>query len=53
MANTATLAQKYRDLGYTDNATLKYVVQPGATHSEVYWSQRLPKALEFLLGPRQ
>ena len=28
------------------------VVQSGATHSEVYWAQRLPGALAFLLGPR-
>jgi predicted alpha/beta superfamily hydrolase len=50
--NTALLAQAYRTLGYSDGTTLKYVVQPGATHSEVYWSQRLPEALKFLVGPR-
>jgi predicted alpha/beta superfamily hydrolase len=52
-ANTAQLAQSYRTLGYAESTTLKYVVQAGATHSEIYWAQRLPKALEFLLGPRQ
>ena len=51
--NTAQLAQAYRTLGYAEGTTLQYVVQPGATHSEVYWAQRLPKAFEFLLGPRQ
>ncbi|MBS1149427.1 MAG: esterase family protein [Myxococcaceae bacterium] len=52
-ANTAQLAQAYRTLGYSEPATLKYVVQAGATHSEVYWAQRLPEAFKFLLGPRQ
>ncbi len=51
--NTAQLAQAYRTLGYSEPTTLKYVVQQGATHSETYWAQRLPAALEFLLGPRQ
>ncbi len=51
--NTAQLAQAYRTLGYSEPTTLKYVVQAGATHSEIYWAQRLPRALEFLLGPRQ
>ena len=51
--NTAQLAQAYRTLGYGEPTTLKYVVQAGATHSEIYWAQRLPRALEFLLGPRQ
>ncbi len=51
--NTALLAQSYRSLGYSDGTSLKYVVQPGATHSETYWSQRLPEALKFLVGPRQ
>lgn len=50
-ANTAQLAQAWRDRGYADDVTLKYVLQPGATHSEVYWAQRLPVALRFLLGP--
>jgi predicted alpha/beta superfamily hydrolase len=51
VANTASLAQAYRSLGYRDGESLKYVVQNGATHSEVYWAQRLPGALAFLLGP--
>jgi len=51
VTNTASLAQAYRTLGYRDGESLKYVVQNGATHSEVYWAQRLPAALVFLLGP--
>ena len=51
--NTAALAQAYRTLGYADGTTLKYVVQAGASHSEIYWSQRLPEALKFIVGPRQ
>ena len=45
---TATLAQAYRDRG----ATLDYLVQAGASHSEYWWRQRLPAALAFLLGGR-
>lgn len=52
VANTKQLAETYRSLGYVDGTTLKYVVQSGATHSEVYWAQRLPGALAFLLGAR-
>jgi predicted alpha/beta superfamily hydrolase len=47
-ANTAKLAQAYRTRG----ATLDYLVQAGAQHSEFYWRQRVPGALAFLLGPR-
>ena len=51
--NTRELAQAYRDLGYhdlgRDDDTLFYVVQAGAQHNEVYWAQRLPAALRFLL----
>jgi len=52
MANTKLLADAYRGIGFVDESTLKYVLQTGATHSEVYWAQRLPVALTFLLGPR-
>jgi len=51
-ADTAALADVLRRAGYRDGADLRYVVQPGATHSELYWSQRLPGALAFLLGAR-
>ena len=47
-ANTALLADAYRARG----AELRYVVQPGASHSEWWWRQRLPGTLAFLLGPR-
>ena len=49
--NTKDLAQAMRGAGYIDDSSLKYEVQAGATHSEVYWAQRLPSALAFLLGP--
>lgn len=49
--NTAALAQSLRDVGYQDGATLKYVMQAQAQHSEIYWAQRAPAALAFLLGP--
>ena len=52
VTNTAKLAQAYRDVGYVEGIDLHYVLQKGATHSEVYWAQRLPGALRFLLGPR-
>jgi predicted alpha/beta superfamily hydrolase len=48
VADTAKLAQAYRDHG----ATLDYLVQHGGQHSEVYWRQRTPGALAFLLGGR-
>ena len=50
VVNTADLAAKYRSVGYVDGSTLKYVVQAGGQHNEIYWSQRLPAALAFLLG---
>jgi predicted alpha/beta superfamily hydrolase len=52
VTNTKDLAQAFRALGFVDDVSLKYVVQTGATHSEIYWAQRLPGALHFLLGPR-
>ena len=48
--NTQALAQVYRDLGYRDGADLLHVIQRGASHSEYYWAQRLPVALQFLLA---
>jgi predicted alpha/beta superfamily hydrolase len=52
VVDTHDLADAYRSVGYTDGATLLYVVQPGAVHGELAWSQRLPGALAFLLGKR-
>ena len=46
--NTAELARAYRERG----ADLRYVVQPGASHNERWWRERLPSALGFLLGGR-
>jgi predicted alpha/beta superfamily hydrolase len=48
--NTAMLAEAVRGAGYRDGVDFRYVVQPGAVHNELYWSQRLPGALAFLLG---
>jgi predicted alpha/beta superfamily hydrolase len=50
--NTAMLAEAIRAAGYRDEIDLRYVVQRGAVHNEVYWAQRLPGALAFLLGRR-
>jgi predicted alpha/beta superfamily hydrolase len=50
--DTDKLAQTYLGLGYVDGSTFRHVVQPGASHSEIYWAQRLPGALQLLLGPR-
>lgn len=36
---------------YADPASIKTVIQTGASHSEYYWAQRLPYALKFLLNP--
>jgi len=52
MANTTELAARYRSAGYVDNMTLLHVVQAGGQHNEIYWAQRLPGALHFLLGAR-
>lgn len=52
VTNTKELAARYRTVGYSDSKDLLYVVQPGAQHNELYWSQRLPAALHFLLGAR-
>jgi predicted alpha/beta superfamily hydrolase len=52
VTNTAALAQKFRDVGYVDGTTLKYVVQNGGQHNEIYWAERLPAALAFMMGPR-
>ena len=38
------------DVGYVAGGDFLHVVQPGAQHNEVYWAQRLPGALRFLLG---
>jgi|GEM_PF-294658 len=50
--NTKELAARYRGVGYVDAKDFMYVLQPGALHNEIYWAQRLPAALRFLLGGR-
>ncbi len=51
VTDTASLAAEYQSIGYLKGATLDYVVQAGGQHNEIYWAQRLPGALAFLLGP--
>jgi predicted alpha/beta superfamily hydrolase len=51
-ADTDLLAAAYLGLGYVDGQNFRHVVQPGAQHSEIYWAQRLPGALQLLLGER-
>lgn len=52
VVNTKALADTYRSIGYVDGTSFLYVVQKGAIHNELYWAQRLPGALSFLLGAR-
>ena len=51
-ADTDQLAAAYQGLGYVDGVSFRYVVQPGAAHSETYWAQRFPGAMQLLLGER-
>lgn len=53
VTNTASLAMAYRADGYVEGIDFHYVVQAGGQHSEIYWAQRLPSALLFLLAPRE
>ncbi len=52
-ADTDMLDAAYVTAGFAEGTTLHYVVQPGGMHNEVYWAQRLPGALAFLLPPRE
>jgi predicted alpha/beta superfamily hydrolase len=52
-AETDLLAQAYLAQGYSVGARFRHVVQQGAAHNELYWAQRLPGALQLLLGSRQ
>jgi predicted alpha/beta superfamily hydrolase len=52
VTDTNMLADAYVGLGYTPNVDFLHVVQAGGQHSEIYWAERLPGALRFLLGPR-
>jgi predicted alpha/beta superfamily hydrolase len=51
-ADTDLLASAYVGLGYVDGKTFRHVVQTGAQHSEVYWAERFPGAMQLLLGVR-
>ncbi len=46
------LAAAYLALGYVDGTNFRHVIQPGAQHSEVYWAERFPGAMQLLLGVR-
>ncbi|HEY8040438.1 MAG TPA: alpha/beta hydrolase-fold protein, partial [Polyangiaceae bacterium] len=52
VTNTANLAAAYQSVGFAPPQTLDYLVQNGGQHSEIYWAQRAPGALAFLVGPR-
>jgi predicted alpha/beta superfamily hydrolase len=51
-SDTDELAAEYLALGYVDGTNFRHVIQPGAAHSETYWSQRFPGAMQLVLGPR-
>jgi predicted alpha/beta superfamily hydrolase len=50
--DTDKLAAAYLGLGYVDGTNFRHVIQPGAVHSETYWAQRFPGAMQLLLGTR-
>jgi predicted alpha/beta superfamily hydrolase len=50
--DTDQLATTYLGLGYTDGVDFRHVVQAGASHSETYWAERFPGAMQLLLGAR-
>lgn len=51
-ADTDRLASAYLAQGYVDGLTFRHVIQAGAQHSETWWAERLPGALQLLLGAR-
>jgi predicted alpha/beta superfamily hydrolase len=51
-ADTDMLAAAYVSLGYVSEVNFRHVIQPGAQHSEVYWAERFPGAMQLVLGPR-
>jgi len=52
VTDTNALAQTYVTVGYHDGVDLRHLVQSGASHTELYWAQRFPGAIAFLLGAR-
>jgi predicted alpha/beta superfamily hydrolase len=51
-SDTDQLASAYLALGYQDNVDFRHVIQAGAVHSETYWAERFPGAMQLLLGVR-
>ena len=51
-ADTDMLAATYLSLGYVDEVNFRHVIQPNAQHSEVYWAERFPGAMQLVLGVR-
>jgi predicted alpha/beta superfamily hydrolase len=51
-ADTDELAAAYLALGYVQGTNFSHVIQPGAQHSEIYWAERFPGAMQLLLGVR-
>jgi predicted alpha/beta superfamily hydrolase len=51
-ADTDLLAAAYVAQGYVEGVNFRHVVQAGAVHSEIYWAQRFPGAMQLLLGAR-
>ena len=51
-ADTDMLASAYLALGYVAGQNFRHVIQPGAQHSEVYWAERFPGAMQLILGAR-
>jgi predicted alpha/beta superfamily hydrolase len=50
--DTQLLGQAYVGVGYVAGTNFRQVVQPGAQHSETYWAERFPGAMQFVLGVR-
>jgi predicted alpha/beta superfamily hydrolase len=50
--DTDVLASEYLSIGYVDGVNFCHVIQPGGQHSETYWAERFPGAMQCVLGPR-
>jgi len=51
-SDTDELAAEYLTLGYVAGQNFRHVIQTGAQHSEVYWAERFPGAMQLVLGAR-
>jgi predicted alpha/beta superfamily hydrolase len=49
--NTRQLRDTLIARGWREGENLRYVEDPGATHSEHAWAHRLPQVLEYLYPP--